>query len=148
MSDQYNSDPNYFEEVPIGDKDKLRGKPELFGDLLPGLERLDTLKKLLNPKETTFVFEQERMREFARLLGMENIAGNYDYLPDGERDSISGWKKFIHVPDEREAKRRAKLELKATKKRLRDEGLLLAELLRLGQRRKLFIHRCITAQTQ
>jgi len=56
---------------------------------------------------------------------------SYEYLDSGERDGIQGWKQFIHIPDltdEKAAKRAAQANIKAEKKRLQKEGLLLAEI--------------------
>jgi WD40 repeat protein len=130
--DQYNSCPDYIEECSQEEKERVRGQPDTFKDLLRAPEDLPKLKDLL--EKDGYTFEEERMREFADLLGLRNAIGNYEYLIDGERDEISNWKQFVHIPDEREAKRKAREWLKAEKKRLKDEGLLLAELLPPGRK--------------
>jgi hypothetical protein len=138
--DEYNSCPDYFDECPAEEKERLRGKLDIFKDLLGAPEDFARLKELLARND--FTFEEERIHQFADLLGLVNAAGNYDYLLDGERDGISHWKQFVHIPDEKEAKRRAKALLKTEKNRLAKEGLLLAELLPPGPKQRA-IHSCL-----
>lgn len=132
QQDQYNSCPDYIEECSQEEKQRVQGQPDVFKDLLRAPEDLPKLKDLL--AKDGYTFEEERMREFADLLGLRNAVGNYEYLVDGERDEITSWKQFVHIPDEREVKRKAREWLKAEKKRLKDEGLLLAELLPPGRK--------------
>ena len=71
------------------------------------------------------------MRQFAELFGLSNAIGSYEYLQEGERDEIEGWKQFVHIPDlgaEKAAKRAAKARIAAEKKRLQREGVFLAEI--------------------
>jgi hypothetical protein len=131
--DQYNSCPDYFEKVSDEEKQQLQGRPELFQDLLLKPESLKQLKTLLAANGETFTFEQERMAQFVELLGLQNALSSYEYLQQGERDEIKGWKQFIHIPDlsaEKAAKRAAQALIKAEKKRLQKEGVLLAEIKR------------------
>jgi WD40 repeat protein len=129
--DQYNSCPDYFEKVSDEEKQKCQGHPELFQDLLRKPELLSKLKTLLAADGEKFTFEHERMEQFVDLLGLSNALSSYEYLQQGERDEIKGWKQFIHVPDlsaEKTAKRAAQALIKAEKKRLQKEGILLAEI--------------------
>jgi len=149
LTDQYNSCPDYFGGVSEREKQEQRGQPEAFSDLLVNRSNLAKIKELLGEeKSDKFVFEHARMQEFTRLVGLPNAVSSYEYLQEGERDGIQGWKNFIHVPDlkaEKEAKRRAKLELKAAKKRLQDEGLFLSELLPPGSKKQAihaYVHCC------
>ncbi len=132
LIDQYNSCPDYFEKVSDEDKQQCRGRPELFKDLLPKPESLVKLKALLiTDEKNEFIFEHERMAQFVELLGLQNALSSYEYLQAGERDEIIGWKQFVHIPDlsaEKAAKRAAKAQIAAEKKRLQKEGILLAEI--------------------
>src|SRR6266446_2655815 len=47
LLDQYNSRPDYFSKVSDEEKQKCRGRPELFQDLLRKPESLSQLKALL-----------------------------------------------------------------------------------------------------
>jgi WD40 repeat protein len=129
LIDQYNSWPDSFEEVSEEEKQQCQGRPELFQDLLHQPKTLGKLKTLLAAGK--FTFESERMAQFVGLLGLQNALSSYEYLWAGERDEIKGWKQFVHIPDlsaEKAAKRAAKAQIAAEKKRLQKEGLLLAEI--------------------
>ena len=132
LIDQYNSCPDYFEEVSDEDKQQCQGRPELFEDLLRKPEALGKLKALLiADKKNEFVFENERMAQFVELLGLQNALSSYEHLQAGERDGIKNWNQFVHIPDlsaEKAAKRAAKAQIVAEKKRLQNEGILLAEI--------------------
>jgi predicted RNA-binding protein Jag len=131
LVDQYDSCPDYFKKVSLEEKQRWKGRPELFQDLLTKSGSLNKLKTLLAANKEKYSFEQERMREFVELLGLPNALGSYEYLDSGERDGIKGWKQFIHIPDltaEKTAKKAAQNKIKAEKKRLQSEGLFLAEI--------------------
>lgn len=131
LLDQYNSDPDYFEAVSREERNECRGRPELYQDLLPAPDSLSKLKALLAADKEKYVFEQERMSQFVELLGLSNALTSYEYLQEGERDGIKGWKKFIHIPDlsaEKTARRAAQARVKSEKKRLQTEGILLTEI--------------------
>ena len=132
LIDQYNSCPDYFEEASDEEKQQCQGRPELFQDLLPTPESLGKLKALLvADNKNEFIFEHERMAQFAELLGLPNALSSYEYLQAGERNGIKGWKQFVHIPDlsaEKTAKRAAKARIAAEIKRLQKEGILLAEI--------------------
>ena len=97
LIDQYNSCPDYFEEVSEEEKQRCRGRPELFQDLLPKPKSLGKLKTLLAADKGKYTFESERMAQFAGLLGLPNALSSYEYLQEGERDEIDGWEQFIHI---------------------------------------------------
>jgi hypothetical protein len=129
LIDHYNSRPDYFSKVSDEEKQKSRGRPELFQDLLREPESLSKLNTLLVAKR--FSFEQERMAEFVELLGLSNALSSYEYLQSGERDDIKGWKQFVHIPDltaEKAARRAVQAKIRAEKKRLQKEGVLLTEI--------------------
>jgi WD40 repeat protein len=131
LLDQYNSDANYFEEASEEEKQQSKGRPELFQELLRKPESLGELKTLLAADKEKYAFEQERMQVFVKLLGLSNALSSYEYLQEGERDEIKGWKQFIHIPDlaaEKAAKRAAQAQIKVKKKQLQKEGILLTEI--------------------
>ncbi len=131
LVDQYDSCPDYFKKVSLEEKQQWQGRPELFQDLLTKSGSLEKLKTLLAENKEKYTFEQERMRKFVELLELPNALSSYEYLDSGERDGIKGWKQFIHIPDlsaEKTAKRAAQAKIKAEKKRLQKEGILLAEV--------------------
>ena len=130
LVDQYNSCPEYFGEVSAAEKQACQGRPELLKDLFPKAESLSRLRALLGSGKK-YTFEQERMEQFVKLLGLSNAMSSYEYLQSGERDDIKGWKQFIHIPDqnaEKAAQRAAQAQIKAEKKRLQKEGVLFAEV--------------------
>jgi tetratricopeptide (TPR) repeat protein len=100
LIDQYNSCPDYFEEVSEDKKMQCQGHPEFFRDLLPDTNSLTKLKTLLAANK--FTFESERMAQFVKLFGLSNALSSYDYLrsQDWDEDEIEGWKQFIHIENQ------------------------------------------------
>ena len=136
LLDEYSSDPDCFEEVSAQERERLRGKPEVFRPLLNSDRKLSELSELLRDDGSEsahrFVFESERLERFASLFGIRNAVTSYDYLMEPERDGIKGWKQFLHIPDrtpEISARRTAATALRAARKRLQQQGLLWAECL-------------------
>ncbi len=130
LIDQYNSCPDYFEEASDDQRNECVGRPHLFRDLFKTEQVFKEFTFLLKAEEG-YAFEQERMSKALELLGLSNALSSYDYLQEGERDSVSDWNKFVHIPDlaaERKAKRAAAALLKAEKKQLQKKGILLAEV--------------------
>jgi hypothetical protein len=74
LIDEYNSWPDSFEEVSEAEKQKCRGRPELFQDLLRDPKSLGKLKTLLAADK--FTFESERMAQFVKVLGLSNALSN------------------------------------------------------------------------
>lgn len=129
LADRYNSCPDYFGPVSSEEKQQSKGHPEVFEDLLPNPTSLKRLKSLLAKRK--FTFEQERMTEFVKLLGLPNALSSYEYLQSGERDGIKGWEQFVHIPDlgpEIAARQAAEARIEGEKSRLQGAGLLLAEI--------------------
>ena len=125
LTDQYNSCPEYFggEAAPKG------GDVAALRSIIPEAEKQGRLKALL--ESDRFTFEMDRMDQFATILGLPNAVSAYEYLQDGERDDIKGWKEFVHIPDlgaERAAKRAEKARIKSEMKRLAKTGTLILEL--------------------
>jgi tetratricopeptide (TPR) repeat protein len=120
LVDQYNSSPFSFDEISDEEKELLRGRPELFQDLLAKPGSFGKLKALLEADHEKFIFESERLAEFTELLGLSNTSCSYDNLERAEDAAevedfdIEGWDKFIHIeppPDptgEREKRRNAR----------------------------------------
>lgn len=129
LIDEYNSEPNYFEEQPPEEKARLRGRPEVFAEYVPRERDRRSLQELLSPEYAeTVVFASETLERFARLLGLPNAVAAYEYLEDGETENITGWDRFVHVPDRAEERsRKAKIQdaLNAEKQRLTNAGFLL-----------------------
>jgi len=100
LIDEYNSWPDSFDEISEEDKQKCRGRPELFQDMLRDQKSLGKLKTLLTADK--FIFESERMAQFVKLVGLSNALSSYDYLQseDWDEDEIEGWKQFIHVENQ------------------------------------------------
>ena len=131
LLDQYSSDPDCFEEVSAAEHKRLRGKPEVFRDLVGTDEKVAKLAVILHSKDKEkYLIEEDRMEQFGGLLGIENTLASYEYLTNGEWDNIKGRKQFVHIPDqapEKEARRAAKTALRAQKKALQKQGLLCLE---------------------
>jgi len=125
LIDEYNSLPDYFGEVSQEERDRQRGLPERFADLLgPALGKVEEVL------HTSGVDAMTQFERFAELLHLPNAATAYEYLADEETDGIVQFEEFLTVPDpavERAAKRQKAAELKAQKKELQAAGLLLAE---------------------
>lgn len=125
LVDTFNSCPDYFggEPAPRG------GDVGLLQSILPEAARREKVKQLLDEERPAF--EVERLERFATILGLPNAVTAYEYLLNGERDGISRWKDFIHIPDltaEKAAKRTAKARARAQLKQLAKDGLLTLEI--------------------
>jgi hypothetical protein len=132
LVDEYSSDPDYFEKVSPADHERLKGRPGLFGSLVDSFAKVQAIAFLLAPEQKNkFVFEDDRFREFARLLGLQNALTSYDYLTEGEPHGITRRKEFIHVPDltaEKVAAKAARAAVRAELKRLKTAGVLVFDL--------------------
>ena len=157
LIDEYNSDPDYFEEQPAEEEARLRGRPEVFAEFIPTERDRQGLQELLSPEYAeNVIIASETLERFARLLGLTNAVAAYEYLQDGETEDITDWDRFVHVPDRaEELSRKAKIQnaLEAEKQRLKSAGLLLAS--RLGaltpvvnSRLKLFTNPVVCADRQ
>jgi len=137
LIDEYSSRPDYFEEVSVAEHQRLKGKPEVFRNLVDSDNKLAELGSLLTTHDDEeFVFEENRLEKFAELLGIENTLTSYEYLTRGEWDGINGRKQFVHIPDLTAGKTAAKAasaDLRAEIKRLKKEGILCFESLPPGK---------------
>src|SRR5262249_14981136 len=71
--DEYSSSPDYFEEVSQAERERLRGKPEVFQHLSSPAETVAELRSLLSSKDDEeFLFAENRLEKFADLLSIKN----------------------------------------------------------------------------
>jgi hypothetical protein len=134
LVDQYNSCPDYFDEVDDAARAECSGRPEVFRHLLPSDEAVRELKELLAADRP--VFATETLQRFTEILKLSNAVTSYEYLLDGDTDDIEGWDEFLHVPDQSKAraqKQAAEADLAAKKEQLRADGVLLLEQSVAGQ---------------
>jgi hypothetical protein len=129
LVDSYWSKPGYFGEENREAEEKRRGDPEQFRAIIG--DNADRLEVLLEREEST-TFESERLERFAKLLGIQNAVTAYEYLREGERAGVKGWRQFEEIPAEGEtaekAERRAyRKRLQARKKSLLQSGMLLVD---------------------
>lgn len=131
LIDEYSSRPDYFEQVSPAEREHQKGNAEAFRELLGAdkkVGKLDSLLKAHHAEE--FLFEENRLENFAKLLGIENTLASYDYLTNGEWDGIKGRSQFVHIPDLTAAKAAAKAAsaaLRAEMRRLKKERILCFE---------------------
>jgi hypothetical protein len=127
LLDSYCSDPDYFGEVPAPERERLKGRPEVFEGILDAAAIADLRTLLANKEHGTFM--SERLAELARILGIENAVTSYEYLKDGDRDSITGWKDFVEIPDPKigaKKKRALRKQVELEWQALRNQGILTA----------------------
>jgi len=144
--DRYSSNPEaYGADIPASERDQWLGNPVLYGDLLGSTSRTAECRNLLaqrrpatladiealqkgEQRTNEFVFESDRMRRFAKLLGFGAVEIAFDDFEGPERDGLR--RRFARVPDDteaRDAKRRESAERRAIFRKLLKEGTLLAE---------------------
>lgn len=132
LVDEYSSDPDYFERVSPADHERLKGRPELFGPFVDSSAKLEALATLLDrAQKRKSVFEDDRFRDLAGLLGLQNALTSYDYLTRGEAHGITRRKEFVHVPDlaaEKAAAKAARAAVRAELKQLKASGVLAFDL--------------------
>ncbi len=81
LLDEYNSRPDYFEEVSPEVKEQCRGRPERLAHLLAPGKTLAELRQLLSPEEAGgALFAGDLLSRFADLLGLANAQTSYEYL--------------------------------------------------------------------
>ena len=136
---EYSSNPDYFGEIADDACERLKPGPEIFREMVDSPEKLAKMARVLDPEtEIESGFEQDRLEEFAKLLGIQNTLTSYEYLEAGERGGVKGWKQFIHIPDntaekkvaravERKAKKDAETALSNARQKLVESGVLCHE---------------------
>lgn len=100
LLDTYNSCPEYFQTDPE-EVEKLKGtasgNPETFQNLLPNPADFARLRKLLDASHDKYIFEGQRLEEFAGLIGLTNAVGSYEYFQAGEGDELASADQYIHL---------------------------------------------------
>jgi len=133
---EYSSNPDGFEMVSAAERERLAARPEIFRELVADPGKLAQLAGLLEVRDKAaeftaeIAFEQDRLEEFARLLGIQNALTCYEYLMAGEREGIRQWKQFVHVPDltaEKAAQKAAAAALRREKLVWQKDGRLVNE---------------------
>jgi WD40 repeat protein len=132
LIDEYDSIPDYFEPVTEEQRRRLRGRPETFAHLARDPAKFAAVRDRLAAQECErAVFASELLEEFAEALGIRNAVTSYEYLQENEEtEGIEGWDQFVHVPDlsrEKARRRAAEAALEGDKRRLIEQGRLLAE---------------------
>lgn len=130
--DSYNSCPDYFESVPARERKRLQGQPVLLAHLLPSPDELPALQKLISGSQNDSpLFASSLLEEFAGILRLPNAMTSYEYLMQGETESVEAWDEFIHIPD-LTAKNAVKAALKkghqSQFQSLRESGMLLFDM--------------------
>ncbi len=133
LIDQYDSIPDYFEPVTEEQRRRLRGRSGRFAHLAKDPAKFAAIReRLAAQKHDRVVFASELLEEFAEALGIRNAVTSYEYLQENEEtEDIEGWDHFIHAPDlsrEKARQRAAEAALEDEKRRLIEQGRLLAEL--------------------
>jgi hypothetical protein len=128
LVDEYVSKPGYFDaSVSAATRDKQRGRPEHFANLIAPPNVLGDVQAVLADREGDARRQFER---FAELLRLPNAATAYEYLIDGETDQIEAFERFVRVPDptvDRQAQREREKSIGAEIKSLQEAGVLLLD---------------------
>ena len=133
LIDEYNSAPAYFGKVSDAEITRTRGHPAKIAAALGNAELEGKLTTLLaRPSELE---AETQMQLFMDLLGIRDFFCSYEYLEAGERDAVTDWKKYVHLPDraaEQAARKAEVARQKTAKRQLIERGTLVAdtELLR------------------
>jgi WD40 repeat protein len=130
LLDRYHSSPGYFGEENRAGEEPLVGDPKQFAFVLD-VAAQTKLAKLID-RDAKEVFEVERLRRLARLLGIENVLTSYEYFKEADGSPVKGRRLFIEIPADNKAAAK-KAERAAAAKKIRDErkrlksaGILLA----------------------
>ena len=124
LVDSYHSRPGYFgEEHRAGEEGRV-GQPEAFRPILG-----DGVRKLapLLVRDPEAVFASVQLQKFAKALKIPNALTSYEYLQQGERTGIVGWRQFEPLPKVKPAD-----PAEAERGRWMSEGVLLASRSREG----------------
>jgi hypothetical protein len=122
LVDSYWSKPGYFGEDNRAEEESRSGEPEMFRPIIG--DKAHQLTALLDRK-TSSVFEYERLEKFAKVLGISNAVSAYEYLKDGERDAIKGWRKFEEFPGE--AVKSLAQQKRAERNRVKSERIAMSK---------------------
>ena len=143
LADEYHSRPDYFGAVSELERHRVRGRPSVFANLLPGLHKVAEVARILEapgmsgatagrPYDSVFMASQQ-LERFAAVLGIDNALTCYEYLKGGETAGVKRFRNFVEVPDpspEQARQRRLRAAIQAEEKRLEKSGVLLATIKR------------------
>lgn len=129
LIDSFWNSPGYFGEANRAEEEKMVGDPEAFRPIIQ--EKVSKLSMLLSRDAGAQpAFASESLADFAKVLGISNAVTAYEYLKEGGRFGVKGWRQFVEVPpeaivEEAKTKRNVRAALASERKRLKREGLLL-----------------------
>lgn len=139
LVDSYISRPGHFDAGDRLAQERMSGDPEAFRALIGG--KVDKLTGILRRDATRAAVEDERLEQFAKVLGIANGSSAYEHLKRGGPPR-KGWRQFTEIPngdvataknEKRESRNRAKRE----RRQLEQDGLLL-----LRDERRMSPHGC------
>jgi hypothetical protein len=129
LIDEYDSNPDYFQEASRGRWNETAGRPDALAALGGKGEVAEFARLLSREKHDADPFRaRQQLEGLAARLGLRDVETSYEYLQEGEAEGIKGRKRFVHVPDltaEKDAKRRQRGEVTAAVKQLQKTGSLL-----------------------
>ena len=127
--DDFASNPDYFRQASAAERRRAAGDPEKVRSILVGA---DGWERLLRLRAQRLELQPElQMQEMLQLLGIADGLGAYDDLEAGEREAVSDWSRYTHIPDlaaEKEARKKRTAAIKAQKVQLKNCGLLVDEI--------------------
>src|SRR4051812_17155532 len=97
LVDSFYDPPGYFGEEQRAEQEEMAGNPEAFRPFLAP-DKLRALAGLLRRDRPRATFQVERLDKFAKLLGIRNAVTAFEYLQEGDREGIRGWKQFEELP--------------------------------------------------
>lgn len=109
LVDSYWSKPGYFGEENRAEEETRCGNAEQFQAFVG--DNGDKLAALLD-RRAEYTFESERLAALAKVLGISNAVTAYDYLTSDERQGITGWRHFEHIPPQRSTSKAAESKAK------------------------------------
>jgi hypothetical protein len=122
LADAYCSNPGALVEENRQEEEKRRGDPDQFRPIIG--DHANRLAALLN-RDEQYTFESERLTKLAKVLGISNAVTAYEYLIDGERAGIKGWRKFEAIPVKLQESTLKRATAGAIRSTLRQAGVLL-----------------------
>jgi hypothetical protein len=84
--DSFISHPDYFEPINQEERNKSRGQPELWVDLLDFPVDVNDLRKTLDLMQSCMLCECDGTERFAGLLFLDNVCTNYYMSKETELD--------------------------------------------------------------
>jgi hypothetical protein len=123
----YWSAPGYFGEEDRAKQEAMTGNAKEFEGLVPSI---DELANILRREGGLYVFEEERLEQFAKLLGIEHAMLSYEYVKFGRARDIKGLGEFTEHPQARVASEKKgaaqeKKQIENNIRELKEKGLLL-----------------------